>query len=85
MAKTQREWITPAVAPMQRSYGVVAVSMKYQNKKKIGNGYVIAATFKLHTNSTYLILILFFYISQTFNNNAWSLEKVHLNMAHYHS
>ena len=65
MAKTQLEWITPAAAPLQISYGVVAVSMEYQNKnKKIGDGYVIAATFKLHTKSTYLILILIFYISQ---------------------
>ena len=28
------EWITPAAAPLQRSYGVVAVSQKYQNLKK---------------------------------------------------
>ena len=85
MAKTQREWITPAAAPLQRSHGVVAVSMEYQNKnKKIGDGYVIAATFKLHTKSTYLMLILIFYISQIFKNNSWSLEKIHLNMAHYH-
>ena len=85
MAKTQREWITPAAAPLQRSHGVVAVSMEYQNKnKKIGDGYVIAATFKLHTKSTYLILILIFYISQILKSNSWSLEKIHLNMAHYH-
>ena len=34
MSKTQREWITPTAAPLQRSYGVVAVSQKYQNLKK---------------------------------------------------
>ena len=34
MTKTQREWITPAAAPLQRSYGIVAVSQKYQNFKK---------------------------------------------------
>ena len=33
MSETQREWITPAAAPLQRSYGVVAVSQKYQNFK----------------------------------------------------
>ena len=40
---TQREWITPPAAPLQRSNGVVAVSKKYQNLKKIGDDYVTAA------------------------------------------
>ena len=35
---------TPASAPLQRCYGVVTVFKKYQNFKKIGDGYVIAAT-----------------------------------------
>ena len=43
MSKTQQEGITPAAGPLQRSYGVVAVSQKYQNLK-IGDGYVIAGT-----------------------------------------
>ena len=34
MSKSQREWITPVSAPLQRSYGVVAVSQEYQNFKK---------------------------------------------------
>ena len=34
MFKTQREWITPAAVPLQRFYGVVVVSQKYQNLKK---------------------------------------------------
>ena len=34
MTKTQREGITPIAAPLQRSYGVVAFSQKYQNLKK---------------------------------------------------
>ena len=42
MSKTQREWMTPAAAPLQRSYGVGAVSPKYQFLK-IGDGYVIVA------------------------------------------
>ena len=33
MSKTKREWINPAAAPLQGSYGVVAVSQKYQNLK----------------------------------------------------
>ena len=86
MAKTQREWIIPAAPPMQRSYRVVAVSMKYQNKKKIGDGYVIADTFKLYYKIVPIsFCYLFFYISQIFKNSVWSLEKIHLNMAHYHS
>ena len=46
MSKTQRKWITPAAAPMQRSYGVVAVSQKYQNFQN-WRRYVIAASFWL--------------------------------------
>ena len=33
MSETQQELITPAAVPLQRSYGVVAVSQKYQNFK----------------------------------------------------
>ena len=33
MSKTKREWINPAAAPLQGSYGIVAVSQKYQNLK----------------------------------------------------
>ena len=44
MSKTQREWFTPAAAPLQWSYRVVAVSKKYQHLKK-GDGYVIAARY----------------------------------------
>ena len=43
MSETQREWITPTAAPLQRSYGVVAISQKYQFFLKMGDGYVIAA------------------------------------------
>ena len=35
MSKTQWEWITPAAEPLQRSYGVVAISQKYQNFKNL--------------------------------------------------
>ena len=31
MSTTQREWTTSTAAPLQRSYGVVALSQKYQN------------------------------------------------------
>ena len=51
MSQTQRERITDAAVPLQRSHGVVAVSQKYNikilkknNKKtpqKLGDGYVI--------------------------------------------
>ena len=41
MSQTQREWITATPAPLQRSYGVVAVSPLYE-VKRIGGGYVIA-------------------------------------------
>ena len=50
MSQTQRERITDAAVPLQRSHGVVAVSQKYnikilkkpkKNPKKLGDGYVI--------------------------------------------
>ena len=47
MSKTQREWITQAAVPLQRSYGVIAVSQKYKKILKIRDGYVIAARLKL--------------------------------------
>ena len=33
MSKTKQEWITPAAAPLQRLYWVIAISQKYQNFK----------------------------------------------------
>ena len=74
--QTQREWIT-----LQR----FQLSPRNIFFLKIGDGYAIAATFKLHTNSTYSILIFFFFTFRIhLKNNAWSLENIHLNRAHYY-
>ena len=50
MSKTQREWIPSAAAQLQRHYGDVTVTQKYQNFKKIGDSYVIAANKNITDN-----------------------------------
>ena len=52
MSQTQRERITSAFAPLQRSYGVVAVSQKYQLFKK-SRSLILCIEYKLYLHKLF--------------------------------
>ena len=50
MSETQQKLISPAAAPLQRFYGVVAVSQKYQNFKNGRHFFIFTSSFNLPLN-----------------------------------